>query len=726
MIVIRAHTLKRAAPAAAAARGARARSKARIPSATRLRFRPRTRALEHAPRRHRARSSTRSATCRRCCDSIAAQTRPPDSLAARRRRVDATARRQLAAAFAAAPPVRDRAAPAGAGRPRADRLAGAPELRGVHVGARALDDAVGRRRQARRRPAPGPGHARRDRGALRRRPAASGSPARGCCRSTSDGRDVSHRTAARARRGRREVLPAGLPRARSRRSRRSSAGTRSTRCARACAAGAPPAARAGEEPVLHLRPMGARDGALRAFRRWGAVRVRLRRAPAARPARRRRADADRAARARRRCLPRRVGARRRCAARPRAEPELRAYVRRDSAAAARAAGWSARRPPLRLARRPHPAARSAPGPQPRSSASFHSDERRARTPARARPPPARARARARRPRSRPARRGWRAPAARAAAAGAGASSARREVGGEQQRLRRHERLERGVQPHGVAAAQPGARAAAGVHAADQPRRGPPPSAAAGSSSGAATSASASAPTSRAQTRRARPAATSCRCCSWSSTSERAVHGWAREQLAAERHAGAEAGRPRARACALPSGRTPLIEREARLAQRGGRRVSRVGDLVRDLHGRALPRCSRASTADRRFGATVQSASTTTTASTAGRSAATRANAHASAAALAAAAAVRSQTVAPGAARRLRGAVRAVVGDHDRLDAARAGSRARRATPSVAPIEASSSCAGITTAKRSRPARARGAGAAAAPARPPPAARAGTR
>ena len=27
---------------------------------------------------------------------------------------------------------------------------------------------------------------------------------------------------------------------------------------------------AGEEPVLHLRPMGARDGALRGFRRWGA------------------------------------------------------------------------------------------------------------------------------------------------------------------------------------------------------------------------------------------------------------------------------------------------------------------------------------------------------------------------------------------------------------------------------------------------------------------------
>ncbi|HEX2413509.1 MAG TPA: glycosyltransferase family 2 protein [Solirubrobacteraceae bacterium] len=27
---------------------------------------------------------------------------------------------------------------------------------------------------------------------------------------------------------------------------------------------------AGEEPVLHLRPMGAHDGALRAFRRWGA------------------------------------------------------------------------------------------------------------------------------------------------------------------------------------------------------------------------------------------------------------------------------------------------------------------------------------------------------------------------------------------------------------------------------------------------------------------------
>jgi biofilm PGA synthesis N-glycosyltransferase PgaC len=84
----------------------------------------------------------------------------------------------------------------------------------------------------------------------------------------------------------------------------------------------------GEEPVLHLRPMGARDGLARAFRRWGAcaygygehplhvLLIGLRRA---------------------RERPRLVGGASYVAGwalagvrrAPRAEPELRAYVRRD-------------------------------------------------------------------------------------------------------------------------------------------------------------------------------------------------------------------------------------------------------------------------------------------------------------------------------------------------------------------------------------------------------------
>ena len=77
--------------------------------------------------------------------------------------------------------------------------------------------------------------------------------------------------APRARGGRREVLPARLPRGDRRRSRRSSAGTRSTRCAPACAGGAPPAAAPREEPRAAPAPDGRpRRRRCAAFRRWGA------------------------------------------------------------------------------------------------------------------------------------------------------------------------------------------------------------------------------------------------------------------------------------------------------------------------------------------------------------------------------------------------------------------------------------------------------------------------
>jgi glycosyltransferase involved in cell wall biosynthesis len=84
----------------------------------------------------------------------------------------------------------------------------------------------------------------------------------------------------------------------------------------------------GDEPVLHLRPMGAHDGTLRAFARWGTcaygygehplhvVLVALRQVP--RPPRVAGAAAYLAGWVR--------AALRRA---PRAEPELRAYVRRD-------------------------------------------------------------------------------------------------------------------------------------------------------------------------------------------------------------------------------------------------------------------------------------------------------------------------------------------------------------------------------------------------------------
>jgi poly-beta-1,6-N-acetyl-D-glucosamine synthase len=102
---------------------------------------------------------------------------------------------------------------------------------------------------------------------------------------------------------------------------------------------------AGEEPVVHLRPMGAQDGAVRAFRRWGAcayaygehplyvLLIGLRRLPE-RPVVIGGASyvAGWALAALRRA--------------PRAEPALRAYVRRDQLRrlAKRASGRSARAP----------------------------------------------------------------------------------------------------------------------------------------------------------------------------------------------------------------------------------------------------------------------------------------------------------------------------------------------------------------------------------------------
>jgi poly-beta-1,6-N-acetyl-D-glucosamine synthase len=85
---------------------------------------------------------------------------------------------------------------------------------------------------------------------------------------------------------------------------------------------------AGEEPVVHLRPMGARDGLLRGFRRWGACAYAYGEHPlhvlliAVRRARERPLVLGGACYLWGWAL---AGVRRA----PRAEPELRAYVRRD-------------------------------------------------------------------------------------------------------------------------------------------------------------------------------------------------------------------------------------------------------------------------------------------------------------------------------------------------------------------------------------------------------------
>jgi hypothetical protein len=85
---------------------------------------------------------------------------------------------------------------------------------------------------------------------------------------------------------------------------------------------------AGEEPVVHLRPMGAHDGRARAFRRWGACAYGYGEHPlhvvliAARHMRERPRVIGGAGYLAGWAL---AGARRA----PRAEPELRAYVRRD-------------------------------------------------------------------------------------------------------------------------------------------------------------------------------------------------------------------------------------------------------------------------------------------------------------------------------------------------------------------------------------------------------------
>ena len=153
---------------------------------------------------------------------------------------------------------------------------------------------------------------------------------------------------------------------------------------------------------------------------------------------------------------------------------------------------------------------------------------------------------------------------------------------------------------------------------------------------------------------------------------------------------------------LPERPHEVDQGEAGVAQRGGRRGRRVGDLVAPPGRPRHPRCSRASTADRRFGATCSRRRRPPPRRLAARSATTRASAHASAAPLPPRRRVPLPHRGARAGGHCGGAVGAVVGDHDRLARGSADSRARSSDASVAPSEASSSCAGITTAKRNRP------------------------